>query len=185
MPQEPEGWASVAERLLAGDRAAMLKVSRLVTGYLARWRAYDFRDEWPDLTQDVLMAVVTGLGSGRLQEPEALPGYVRAITRNKLADRLKRRLGHPDAQALAWPPASLSSDNPGEPSPEEVLSLRARLEKLPEKQRIVVMGVYGQGRTYAEVAQETGIPLGTVKLSLREALVSLRDSLGEGPSEAD
>src|SRR3990172_5831874 len=35
-------WAGVLERLLANDRRAQLELARLVTGYLAHWRAYDF-----------------------------------------------------------------------------------------------------------------------------------------------
>ena len=53
-----EDWGETLERLLAGDRVAFLKVSRLVARFLARWRAYDFREEWPDLIQEVVLAVV-------------------------------------------------------------------------------------------------------------------------------
>lgn len=49
-------WAAVLERLLAGDRLALLQLSRLVNGFLARWNADDFRDEWDDVIQEVVLA---------------------------------------------------------------------------------------------------------------------------------
>ena len=37
------------ERLLEGDPVALARVTRLINGFLARWNAYHFRDEWDDL----------------------------------------------------------------------------------------------------------------------------------------
>ncbi|MCH8882455.1 MAG: ABC transporter substrate-binding protein, partial [SAR324 cluster bacterium] len=39
-------WNAILERLLAGDRVAFLEFNRLVTGFLAQLRAYDFREEF-------------------------------------------------------------------------------------------------------------------------------------------
>jgi RNA polymerase sigma-70 factor (ECF subfamily) len=169
----------VAERLLSGDRAAFLKVSRLIASFFVRWRAYDFREEWPDLVQDVLLAVVDGLRKGRVHDPEALVGYVAAIARHKLADRV-RALRPVEASDLVWPSAALPDQDPLRPPLERVLEVRLLLGKLPEKHRAVVVGVYGEGRTYETVARETGIPLGTVKRYLRDALAALRREFAKG-----
>ncbi len=61
-------WNATLERLLAGDRVAFLEFNRLVTGFLAQLRAYDFREEWDDLRQEVLMAVVANARTGRLRD---------------------------------------------------------------------------------------------------------------------
>ena len=45
--------------------------------------------------------------------------------------------------------------------------------------RGLVEGVYRQGKTYEEMAEESGIPLGTLKRRLRQALGALRERLGE------
>ena len=47
-------WVAVVERMLGGDRLACLQLERLVSGFLTQLRAYDFRDEWDDLRQEVL-----------------------------------------------------------------------------------------------------------------------------------
>src|SRR5436309_392610 len=95
-------WLAVLGRLLAGDRVAFLEVNRLVTGFLVQLRAYDFRDEWDDLRQEVLLSVVANARAGRLRDPKAFVGYVRIITRNKFIDRLKARLRHHEKEALPW-----------------------------------------------------------------------------------
>ncbi|HEY1970945.1 MAG TPA: ECF RNA polymerase sigma factor SigK [Pseudonocardia sp.] len=56
--------------------------------------------------------------------------------------------------------------------------VRRCLGSLTELQReSVVMAYYG-GRTYSEVAELLGAPLGTVKTRLRDGLIRLRDCLG-------
>ena len=177
MLREPEDWASVAERLLAGDRAAVLKVSRLSASLLARWGAYDFRDEWQDLVHDVLLAVITGLRKGSVRSPEGLVGYVAAITRHKLTDRVRAQ--HRQGGEVAWPTGATDADR-RDPPVERIAEVRLLLEKLPEKQRAAVAGVYGYGKTYEEVARETGIPLGTLKRYLRQGLAALRREFSTG-----
>ena len=38
-------WAAVLDQMLEGSEPAALKLGRLITGFLASWRAYDFRDD--------------------------------------------------------------------------------------------------------------------------------------------
>jgi RNA polymerase sigma-70 factor (ECF subfamily) len=51
------------------------------------------------------------------------------------------------------------------------------MQKLPERSRDIVFGVYGQGKTYEQVAQESGTPLGSLKRYLRDGLAELRKQL--------
>ena len=93
MPPVPDqDWPALVARLAAGDRAAFLELNRLVTSVLVRLRAYDFREEWDDLRQEVVLAVVANARAGRLRDPQAFVGYVRIVTRNKFVDRLKQHL---------------------------------------------------------------------------------------------
>jgi hypothetical protein len=73
---ELQDWRGVQEKLAAGDRAAFLRVPRLLTGVLAQLRAYDFRDEWDDLQQEVMLSVIANVRQGRIAEPEAFVAYV-------------------------------------------------------------------------------------------------------------
>jgi DNA-directed RNA polymerase specialized sigma24 family protein len=102
MPGSPADWVAVLDRLLAGDQLACLEVSRLVTGVLQRLRAWDFRDEWDDLRQEVLLSIIDNARAGRLRDPQAFLAYTRTITRNKFIDRVKRRLRHKERDTLPW-----------------------------------------------------------------------------------
>lgn len=52
------------------------------------------------------------------------------------------------------------------------------LKVLPEEQRFVVEHLYFKGYTQSELAEESGIPLGTVKTRLRTAMQQLRIIVG-------
>lgn len=175
-------WTAVVERLLEGDRLAFLEMNRLVTGILAQLRAYDFRDEWDDLRQEVVTAVVENARAGRLRDPKAFVGYVKVITRNKFIDRLKRQLRVREKETLPWDEETARAVGAAEPDvhAEERRALWAAVEDLPEESRRIVQGVYGEGRTYEEVSSATGVPLGTLKRRLRESVALLRERLG-GP----
>jgi RNA polymerase sigma-70 factor, ECF subfamily len=60
---------------------------------------------------------------------------------------------------------------------EQVLSV---LSQLPDEQRLVLELAYYQGLSHSEIAQSTGIALGTVKTRIRLGLHKLRSALGNG-----
>ncbi|MDH3213004.1 MAG: sigma-70 family RNA polymerase sigma factor [Myxococcales bacterium] len=175
-----EDWNATVERLLAGDRVAFLEFNRLVTGFLTQLRAYDFREEWEDLRQEVLLAVVANVRAGRLRDPQAFVGYVKIITRNKFIDRLKRHLRHAEKETLPWDEetaraAAVASG--AEAAGERAGDLWAAVRELPGEQQRILEGIYVEGKTYREVSEATGIPLGTLKRWLRASLAALRARL--------
>lgn len=171
-------WNALLDQLAAGDERAFLAFARLVNGFLGRWRAYDFGDEWDDLIQDAVMATVEAARAGRLRDPAAVPGYVRAVTRNKLADRLRERLRLGRDAPFPWDERIASGALDSETRLTELRAdLSAALGELPEKRRSAVCGVYLEGKTYDQVSREAGIPLGTLKRHLRDGLEQLRERL--------
>ena len=61
---------------------------------------------------------------------------------------------------------------------EEAARLRAAIEALPEKYRVVITLFHLQGKQYEEIAAVLGLPLGTVKTHLFRAKDLLRAALG-------
>jgi RNA polymerase sigma-70 factor (ECF subfamily) len=181
MADAGEDWSAVLDRLLAGDRAALARLSRLVTSQLTQLRAYDFRDEWDDLRQEVLLAVVANARAGRLRDPGALAGYVRILTRNKFVDRLKQKLRHHEGETLPWDDETARAAA-GAPDAARVAELWRAARDLPPEEQRVLEGVYREGKTYEQVSRDTGIPLGTMKRRLREALAFLRRRFSEEPT---
>ena len=183
MPPVPDqDWSALVARLAAGDRASFLELNRLVTSVLVRLRAYDFREEWDDLRQEVALAVVANARAGRLRDPQAFVGYVRIVTRNKFVDRLKQHLRLREGEALPWDEESARIAAPPEADTAEAADLWTAVRTLPDDEQRILHGLYRQGRTYQEVADDTGIPLGTLKRRLRSALDALRERLGTSRS---
>ena len=68
---------------------------------------------------------------------------------------------------------------------EERVHLRRALACLSEKQRTVIELAYFQGHTHVEIAAMCGLPLGTVKSSMRLGLLALkRELMQRGAQEA-
>ena len=162
--------------LIDGDREAFLKMSRLVRGFLAGWRAYDFQDEWSDLIQETVMATVEGVRAGRVREPEATYNYIRAIARNRLRRRLIVHLQKSPDAALPVEEIEVPDENP---DAEAIATMRVALSKISEPQSAALIAVYGNGRTYDQAASDTGIPLGSLKRHLREGMARLREQFSE------
>jgi RNA polymerase sigma-70 factor (ECF subfamily) len=177
MPDSQKDWAAIADRLAEGDQVAFVEVSQFVTAILRRRRAYDFRDDWSDVIQEVAWAVIKATREGRLRDRHAASGFIRRITANKFADCLRGRQRRREETTLPWEEAVQRHERhsyQSAPNHWLAIDLERALEKLTENERTVVVHVYGAGMTYQQVVDETGIPLGSVKRYLRDSLVELR-----------
>ncbi len=186
MARDVPAWAEIQEQLLAGDRRAVLQVNRLISRVLRQLRAWDFSDEWDDLRQEVLLALVTNARQDRLRDPAAFEGYVRIITRNKFFDRLTRGRRHHERDTQAWEDENATrlplpiSDAASPTDPEENASgLRAEVDRMGEPDRSLLLGTYWAGHTVQEMATSLGLPLGSAKRYQRRALEHLRQRLSE------
>ena len=172
-----EDWSALLERLLEGDRLAFARFNRLVSGFLVQLRAYDFQDEWDDLRQEVLMATLANARAGRLRDVKAFVGYVRIITRNKFMDRLKRSLRSHERENLPWDDESARAAAEADEGIAPMGAAWDAVRELPEEDQRLLTGLYVEGRTYQEMCQETGVPLGSLKRRLTKTLRTLRERL--------
>ncbi|MBK7949096.1 MAG: sigma-70 family RNA polymerase sigma factor [Deltaproteobacteria bacterium] len=174
-----EDWAAVVEDVIRGDRVAFLKLSRLITGFLANQRAFDMRNDWDDVVQDVVLATIEAKRKQTLREPQAVYGYVRSTTHFKFVDRIRdRKRTSVDSEQVdsAERAAALVSTN----EVDLHADVLEAVDRLPENQRIAVVRVYAEGMTYDEAAEQTGIPLGSLKRYLRQGLAAIHESLNAG-----
>ena len=104
--------------------------------------------------------------------------WIFTIARNKKIDAF-RKSARPEPEDLPWGP---------EPEPEqadalvlqqETQKLAQAIADLPEKQRDIVHKAYFGELSHAELAEKTGLPLGTIKSRIRLALGRLRQTLSE------
>ncbi len=103
--------------------------------------------------------------------------FVGLIARRRAIDYLRRQGRKPDfeplsaAESLPLPNHETSSVTC---DPETV---RSSLANFPAETRQLFDLFFQDGFTHPEIAEKTGLPLGTVKTRLRRGLITLRDQL--------
>jgi RNA polymerase sigma-70 factor, ECF subfamily len=105
----------------------------------------------------------------------SLRTWLFAILRNVVIDLSRARAARPGvAEAEAAEPAV-------EPFEEALLAwqLEEAMRRLGDQHRTVLVETYYRGRPYAEVAEELGVPEGTVKSRVYYGLRALRVALEE------
>ena len=102
--------------------------------------------------------------------------WIFTIARNKKIDVL-RRTRRPEPEDLPWGPEA-------EPDQDDILGLQQESEQLgaaiaalPVKQRDLIEKAYFGDLTHTEIAEQTGLPLGTIKSRIRLALDRLRHAM--------
>lgn len=181
MVQEAKDWLGTLAALAEGDRRALDEITSVITGYLARFRAYEIRDSWDDVIQEVLVALIRSHRTGAIRDARAFVSYTGMVTRSKLADH-GRRASRPGAADPVGDPELAEagrdpSTTPPPPQTDELVDLEQALDRLPERQRAVVYHIYIEGRAYQEAADLLGMPLGTLKRMQSQGLKALREIL--------
>ena len=102
--------------------------------------------------------------------------WIFTMARNKKIDVLRKQR-RPEPEDLPWGPEA-------EPDQAEVIGLQQESEQLgralrdlPEKQRELIEKAYFGELSHSEIADQTGLPLGTIKSRIRLALERLRHSM--------
>ncbi len=163
-------------RVRANDQQAMADVFDRYGGmvYSVALRVLKDTGQAEDLMQEILFQVwkqpgafVPGRGS--------LGAWLAVVTRNRAVDMLRRRKPtDPVDEVVLTSSTNLASEVERNSMMEKV---RGVLNGLPAEQQKSVEMAFFEGLTHAEIATQTGDPLGTVKTRIRAALMSVRKAI--------
>ncbi|MEP4195474.1 MAG: sigma-70 family RNA polymerase sigma factor [Aliishimia sp.] len=102
--------------------------------------------------------------------------WIFTVARNRRIDILRKQR-RPEPEEMTWGPQA-------EPEQDDVVGLQQECEllskamqDLPEAQRELIQKAYFGELSHSEIAQATGLPLGTIKSRLRLALDRLRHAM--------
>ncbi|MFF7177028.1 sigma-70 family RNA polymerase sigma factor [Streptomyces sp. NPDC008121] len=172
----------LASGLLRGDEEAFAAIYRQwgVLVHTMAARTLGDSKEAEDVTQLVFLAAWRGRAGFR-PERGSLGAWLTGITRRKIVDALAARTRRAEIAAAAA--GSAPARLPSGPGPETVLDqvvMTDELRRLPRAQReILALAFYGD-LTQVQIAQRTGLPLGTVKSHARRGMHLLRRRIEEG-----
>ncbi|MFG2331769.1 sigma-70 family RNA polymerase sigma factor [Streptomyces sp. NPDC048604] len=130
--------------------------------------------EAEDVTQQVFLAAWRGRGGYR-PDRGSVGAWLVGIARYKIADALSdrtRRLELAAAAAAGLRPLPAAGGDPDRLLDRVVVT--SELGRLPRVQREVLALAYFGDLTQMQIAQRTGLPLGTVKTHCRRGLRSMR-----------
>ncbi|MET9252718.1 sigma-70 family RNA polymerase sigma factor [Streptomyces sp. NPDC003717] len=173
--------AELGDGFAEGDESCLIEAYR-------RWGALVFTlaarrlgdaEEAKDVTQQVFVGAWHGRKTYDARRG-SLKTWLLGIAHHKVADALTRRHRHlRDLEAVT---VAASSDPALQPVPpaESVLTyllLVDELDKLPEQQQTVLRLAFYEDLTQTQIAERTGLPLGTVKTHTRRGLLRMRKRL--------
>jgi RNA polymerase sigma factor (sigma-70 family) len=179
---EPSDEAVVA-RLAGGDQESVVlllvryapQVLNLASSALDRAAA-------EEIVQEVFVAIWRGASTF---DPNrgTFRNWLLSITRNRIANELRRRGRRPDARGTAEVDDWAAVSDPG-PGPADAVwqdfrrqTLRTAVDSLPQKQRQALSLAFFDELTHEQVAAALDVPLGTAKTRIRSALETLRGQL--------
>lgn len=134
--------------------------------------------EAQDIAQETFLTAFQNLG--RLKQHARFSSWLFGITRNLCYEALRQRKLDPqpfeETQDYAAPQV-ISLNKETDPNQDLVRQMMARLERLPEKYRVLLRLKYLENYRYAEIAELLDLPVDLVRSRLFEGRRILREGL--------
>ncbi len=176
--------SGVLERIAAGEADAVQECIDRYGGLvwsLAR-RMVPTAADAEDAVQEIFVAIWESAGRFK-QRLSSEKTFIATIARRRLIDRLRRHGRRPPLRPLPDPAESASEPAVDdhlaiERGAEAALAARYLNELRPEQRRVIQLSVV-YGMSHSEIAEATGIAIGTVKSHIFRGLAKARERLAE------
>lgn len=184
MTLSPQDQAELARRVATGrDRMAFAALfdhfAPRLNGYLQRLGMAPGQAE--DVAQEV-MSVLWHKAHLFDSAKSSLSTWLFRVARNRRIDLLRRDRSHLlDPHDPVFRPSEPEDADVTMDADLRAVRIRAALEDLPPEQMLLVRLAFFDGQTHTEIADATGLPLGTVKSRIRLAFARLRRMLEADP----
>lgn len=157
-------------RLSRGDEEAFVALFRryapLAKALATRIIRQPFMAE--EIVQDAFLSLWRDPGSYR-EDRGTVRSWLLSAVHHRAVDRVRREEAEHRRRVQSFDPPTPEDSDPGESVVERVdaadqrARVRAALQDIPAEQRAVLERMYFGGQTQTAIAEELGLPLGTVK----------------------
>lgn len=179
---------AIIERCKEGDLSAFDELVRRYSKQIFNfaYRMTQNYDDANDIASDAFVKVFNAIDSFR--GDAVFSTWIFRIVTNLYLDSRKRSKAHmhiPLDEYIELEESTVTRqvEDPS-PSPLEQIETKERhdmlsdaINELPEYQRIMVLLYHTQGKSYEEIAEIVGLPIGTVKSRLNRARMALKKKL--------
>ena len=158
-----------------------------LVGYVRRLVDDNADRDGEDIVQDVALSLLAR--TDVLESVESLPAYVYQSLRNRVIDYLRSRksfvpFDESDEEESGGTIAYMLQEGDLDFDKEITLSelresIFGAIDDLPDDQKAVVVETEMYGRTFRELSEEWGVPLGTLLARKSRAMAKVRDALKE------
>lgn len=183
--QQQSQEASILHRIAGNDKQAvedcLNKYGNLVWSLALNFT--NSREDAEDAVQDIFIDVWKY--AGRFDETKSAEvSFVSLIARRRLIDLLRRQKRKPEIYVSEE--TLQSSSNGYDANIQNQIEAKQAIQYLnklnPQQRKLVQMTIYG-GMSQSEIAETTGLPLGTVKSHIRRGFQKIRDSFPSAPDK--
>ena len=193
----PEGDIDLLAKYRDGDALAFRQLVELYRDRMVQffYRLCWDRDRAEDLVQELFLKLI--LGSRRYRPEGRMATFVYRVATNLWIDHYRQQRPRPkflsfDQAVLPGSQIDAPMDYAGhDVTPaqqladgEEKAAMRRALESLTEPHRLVFELAVYQERPYGEISDLLGIPVGTVKSRMHNAVQAIKQMLGAAGSKA-
>lgn len=170
--------------LVAGLRASdFSSFSRLYKMYAANlmgviMKIVKQQETAEDLLQEVFLKIEKAIFTYD-ETKSRLFTWMFSIARNTALDHLRKKSSKQEKTNMLLEDAVQEMKNHTYSFNPDTIGVRKLLDKLSQKQKLVLDLAYFQGYTHQEIAQQIDMPVGSVKTCLRSAILKLRTIFGK------
>lgn len=180
--------AALIRRARAGEDAALETLVRrhYASVYNLAYRLCNNRDDAEDIVSEAFVRVHNALPSFR-GDAHFTTWLYRIVKNVFLDERKKQRIrSHSSLEEMVELEDSTVSRQVEDPNPgpewaverrEQADLIREAVMALPKNQRLMIALYHFQHRSYEEIAEVMGLPIGTVKSRLNRARLALKNKL--------
>jgi len=203
---DPLSTQALIEQVQQGDDEALQELCRryqrrvLAAVRLRLGAALRTKMESWDLVQEVLIDALRHVRTFEFRTEGAFLHYLNRVASNKIRDEadrwhaqrrdMRREIPLENPRSAGSESPLFSAEDRAAPTPSKIVGLQEDLtalehamDRLPEEQRELIVAVKIEGRTYRELAEETGGTEDAVRMRVKRALLALtrtyKDSEGE------